>query len=157
MHRYQLQKLNKYGWERLLISPTCPRFQSSTQVIVSVWLLCIRFSTGNSVIQGVAGRREERQASIPFLTSKEAGSRGMTNHTMPSWGYGLRSESGHFWADPADCEDRSGHPHLFLLCNLCVGSYIYIMSLNDTQIQLLQNLYNDASLGLTTERKNMII
>ena len=27
------------------------------------------------------------------------------------------------------------------------------MSLNDTQIQLLQNLYNDASLGLTTEKK----
>ena len=26
------------------------------------------------------------------------------------------------------------------------------MSLNDTQIQLLQNLYNDASLGLTTEK-----
>ena len=27
------------------------------------------------------------------------------------------------------------------------------MSLNDTQIQLLQNLYNDESLGLTTEKK----
>ena len=27
------------------------------------------------------------------------------------------------------------------------------MSLNDNQIQLLQNLYNDASLGLTTEKK----
>ena len=27
------------------------------------------------------------------------------------------------------------------------------MSLNDTQIQLLQNLYNDAPLGLTTEKK----
>ena len=27
------------------------------------------------------------------------------------------------------------------------------MSLNDTQIQLLQNLYNDASLGLTTSQK----
>ncbi len=27
------------------------------------------------------------------------------------------------------------------------------MSLNDTQIQLLQNLYNDASLGLKTEKK----
>ena len=27
------------------------------------------------------------------------------------------------------------------------------MSLNDTQIQRLQNLYNDASLGLTTEKK----
>ncbi len=29
------------------------------------------------------------------------------------------------------------------------------MSLNDTQIQLLQNLYNDASLGLTTEKKSL--
>jgi hypothetical protein len=27
------------------------------------------------------------------------------------------------------------------------------MSLNDTQIQGLQNLYNDESLGLTTEKK----
>ncbi len=27
------------------------------------------------------------------------------------------------------------------------------MSLNDTQIQLLQNLCNDESLGLTTEKK----
>ena len=27
------------------------------------------------------------------------------------------------------------------------------MSFNDTQIQLLQNLYNDASLGLTTGQK----
>jgi hypothetical protein len=27
------------------------------------------------------------------------------------------------------------------------------MSLNDTQIQQLQNLYNDESLGLTTEKK----
>ena len=27
------------------------------------------------------------------------------------------------------------------------------MSLNDTQIQRLQNLYNDESLGLTTEKK----
>ncbi len=27
------------------------------------------------------------------------------------------------------------------------------MSLNDNQIQLLQNLYNDASLGLTTDKK----
>ena len=27
------------------------------------------------------------------------------------------------------------------------------MSLNDTQIQLLQNLYNDESLELTTEKK----
>ncbi len=31
------------------------------------------------------------------------------------------------------------------------------MSLNDTQIQLLQNLYNYASLGLTTEKNYMII
>ncbi len=31
------------------------------------------------------------------------------------------------------------------------------MLLNDTQIQLIQNLYNDVSLGLTTEKKNMII
>ena len=28
------------------------------------------------------------------------------------------------------------------------------MSFNDTQIQLLQNLYNDASLGLTTGQKS---
>ena len=27
------------------------------------------------------------------------------------------------------------------------------MSLNDNQIQLLQNLYNDESLGLTTNKK----
>jgi hypothetical protein len=31
------------------------------------------------------------------------------------------------------------------------------MSLNDTQIQRLQNLYNDESLGLTTEKNYMII
>ncbi len=31
------------------------------------------------------------------------------------------------------------------------------MSLNDTQIQRLQKLYNDESLGLTTEKKFMII
>ena len=31
------------------------------------------------------------------------------------------------------------------------------MSLNDNQIQRLQNLYNDASLGLTTEKNYMII
>ena len=31
------------------------------------------------------------------------------------------------------------------------------MSLNDIQIQLLQNLYNNESLGLTTEKKYMII
>ncbi len=31
------------------------------------------------------------------------------------------------------------------------------MSLNDTQIQQLQNLYNDESLGLTTEKNYMII
>ena len=31
------------------------------------------------------------------------------------------------------------------------------MSLNDTQIQRLQNLYNDESLGLTTEKNCMII
>ena len=31
------------------------------------------------------------------------------------------------------------------------------MSLNDTQIQRLQNLYNNESLGLTTEKKNYMI
>ena len=31
--------------------------------------------------------------------------------------------------------------------------HIYIMSLNDEQIQQLQNLYNDSSLGLTTGKK----
>ena len=37
--------------------------------------------------------------------------------------------------------------------NIILFSYIYLMSFNDTQIQLLQNLYNDASLGLTTGQK----
>ncbi len=37
--------------------------------------------------------------------------------------------------------------------NIILFSYIYIMSLNDNQIQLLQKIYNDESLGLTTEKK----
>ena len=44
---------------------------------------------------------------------------------------------------------------LFILIYIYI--YIYIISFNDKQIELLQNLYNDASLGLTTEKNYMII